>query len=237
MEWLNKQRSGYGGYGSTQSTILALKAMGNYATASRVTESSGVARIIINGRRGGELRFEKGHKGALVFDDLASMLRPGKNTVELELDSKQELPYSIVINYRSTRPDSSKKSVVRISLSLNKTKVPMGEGVRMRVKVENITDKGQPMTLARIGIPGGLSFQTWQLKELKEKGLIDFYETRAREVVLYFRSLPPGMKKSIDINLLATVPGEYVGPASRGYLYYTDEFKHWAKPAQIKITK
>jgi len=33
----------------------------------------------------------------------------------------------------------------------------------------------------RIGIPGRLTLQTWQLKELREKGAIDFYETRPRE--------------------------------------------------------
>jgi hypothetical protein len=38
------------------------------------------------------------------------------------------------------------------------------------------------MTRARIGIPGGLQFQTWQLKELREKGTIAFYETQAREM-------------------------------------------------------
>ena len=36
--------------------------------------------------------------------------------------------------------------------------------------------------------------------------------------------------KDIDIDLLARVPGTYVAPASRAYLYYTDEFKTWVEP-------
>ena len=36
------------------------------------------------------------------------------------------------------------------------------------------------MTLARIGLPGGLTFQTWQLKELRDKGKVGFDETRQR---------------------------------------------------------
>ena len=70
------------------------------------------------------------------------------------------------------------------------------------------------MTLARVGIPGGLVFQTWQLKELRDKGLIDFYETRPREVILYWRALPPRAKKDIDLDLLAAVPGTYDAPAT-----------------------
>jgi hypothetical protein len=36
-------------------------------------------------------------------------------------------------------------------------------------------DHGLPMTLARVGLPGGLTFQTWQLQELRDKHLIDFW--------------------------------------------------------------
>ena len=42
-------------------------------------------------------------------------------------------------------------------------------------------------------MPGGLTYQTWQLKELKDKGLISFYETRQREVILNLRDLAPGL--------------------------------------------
>ena len=233
--WLNQNRSGYGRFGSTQSTILALKAMTSYADAARVTRSGGSLSILVNGRKVGTLDYEKGHRGALTFDDLASVLQPGGNVIELQTTSKEALPYSIAISYRSKMPASSEQTQVAVATKLTKAKVPMGESVRMKVSVKNLADKGIPMTLARVGLPGGLAFQTWQLKELKDKGLIDFYETRAREVVLYFRSMAPGAEKAIDLDLLARVPGEYVGPASRAYLYYTDEFKHWAEPVRVTV--
>ena len=91
------------------------------------------------------------------------------------------------------------------------------------------------MTLARVGLPGGLTFQTWQLKELRDKKLIDFYETRPREVILYFRALPPGAVRDVPLDLLATVPGTFTAPASRAYLYYTAEHKDWAAPATVTV--
>jgi hypothetical protein len=93
------------------------------------------------------------------------------------------------------------------------------------------------MTVARIGIPGGTRFQTWQLKELRDKNIIGFYETKAREVVLYFRDLKPGAKLDIPVDLIAEVPGTFVAPASRAYLYYTDEYKSWAEPVQLAVTR
>ena len=91
------------------------------------------------------------------------------------------------------------------------------------------------MTLARVGIPGGLVTQTWQLKDLRDKGLIDFYETRPREVILYWRALPPSAKKDVELQLLAAVPGTYEAPASSAYLYYTAEDKTWVAPVKVAI--
>ena len=237
IDWLNEHRSGRGNFSSTQATVLALKAMAEYANISRATQSAGVATVLVNGRRAGRVSFEKGHRGALIFDDLAASLKSGKNVIEIKLNADNPLPYSVAISYRSKMPASSKEAAVRLSTTLDKKKIPMGEGVRMRVAVENVTEQGQPMTLARVGLPGGLTFQTWQLKELVDKKLIDFYETREREVVLYFRSMGPRSKKEIDLQLLATVPGQYVAPASRAYLYYTDELKHWVEPTAVMITR
>ena len=113
----------------------------------------------------------------------------------------------------------------------------MGEGVKLRAHVENTSAGGVPMTLARVGIPGGLTFQTWQLKELRDKGAIDFYETRPREVILYWRALAPSAKKDVALDLLAAVPGSYEAPASSAYLYYTAEDKAWTAPVAITIDR
>ncbi len=237
IEWLDGQRSGYGGYGSTQSTVLALKAMTRYAEASRVTRSSGVASLFINGEQVKKVSFEAGHKDALEFGDVGASLKPGKNQIEVRLDSESPLPYSMAISYRSKLPASSKETKVALSTHLASSKVAWGEGIRMHVTVRNLTDEGIPMTLARVGLPGGLTFQTWQLKELREKKLIDFYETNDREVILYFRSLGPEVEKQLDLDLMAAVPGTYVAPASSAYLYYTDEYKHWAEPLRVTVAR
>jgi hypothetical protein len=113
----------------------------------------------------------------------------------------------------------------------------MGENVRLTAVLENRTSNGLPMTMARVGLPGGLSFQTWQLKELKEKGLVDQWETRAREVILYYRQMKPSEKREIPLDLVALVPGEYTGPSSSAYLYYTNDQKFWADGLKVSVTR
>jgi hypothetical protein len=38
------------------------------------------------------------------------------------------------------------------------------------------------------------------------------------------------------LSLVAAVPGSYTGPASRAYLYYTDEYKNWAPGLKVHIS-
>jgi uncharacterized protein YfaS (alpha-2-macroglobulin family) len=236
VEWLNANRGGYGQWGATQATVLALKAMTHYASASRKTRGPGSVTIFVNGKPVGEMGYEGGRRDALVFEELGAHFRSGKNQVEIAHTGATPLPYSIAIEYRSVKPASSAQAVVDLSTSIERASVKMGENVRVRALVRNKTDRGQPMALARVGLPGGLTFQTWQLKELREKGLIAFYETRAREVILYFRDLKPNEKKEIPLDLVATVPGEYIGPASSAYLYYTNDQKVWTDGLAVKIT-
>jgi hypothetical protein len=237
VDWLNARRSGYGQWSNTQATILGLKALTAYAEHSRQMQAPGAATLFINGAPAGTIEFDKGRKDALVWDDVAARLQPGHNTIELRLEGQAQLPYSIAIEYRSARPQSSPAAKVAVSTRIDKEQVRMGEGVKLRAHVENTSTRGVPMTLARVGIPGGLTFQTWQLKELRDKGAIDFYETRPREVILYWRALAPSAKKDVALDLLAAVPGSYEAPASSAYLYYTAEDKAWAPPVKVTVDK
>jgi alpha-2-macroglobulin-like protein len=237
VTWLNAKRDGYGSFGSTQGTVLALKALTRYADYSRRTAASGAAIVRVNGKQIGRIAFDKGEKNALEFADLAPALVAGSNTIEIELEGEAQLPYSVSLAYRSAQPASSPRAKVDVVTQLAKDKVALGEGVRLHAEIINRTQDGIPMTLARIGLPGGLTFQTWQLKELKDKGVIDFYETGAREVVVYLRAMAPGARKAIDLDLLATLPGSYVAPATSAYLYYTDEDKTWAAPTTVTVTQ
>lgn len=234
MEWLTKNRSGYGRWGATQATVLALKAMTQYSTLNRAAPSDGSITVVVNGTPVQTLNYKAGRTDPMGLE-FGKYFRPGKNTVELRHKGEGSLPFSMAIEYRAENPATHPEAKVGVSTRLASNQVKMGESTRMTATVENRTAEPQPMTIARIGLPGGLTFQTWQLKELRETGKIAFYETRAREVILYFRDLKPSAKHEIPLDLVATVPGEFSGPASAAYLYYTDDQKFWAPGVSVRI--
>jgi hypothetical protein len=99
------------------------------------------------------------------------------------------------------------------------------------------------MTMAVIGLPGGLSLpaDAKQLKEYQrgeagQRARLAMFETAGRELILYWRDLAAGEVVDLPIDLIARVPGEYSGPASRAYLYYNADRKYWAEPLQVKVT-
>lgn len=230
-----KQRSGYGAFGATQATVLALKAITAYASSRARAQTPGTVTLVVNGKDVGSLSYQPGDREPLVFAGLQKHLTAGKNHVELRHTGQTALPYSLGVTYRSAQPATSAETKVELATRLERNLVKLGESVRLHVTLTNKTDQGLPMTLARVEIPGGLQFQTWQLKELREKGLIGFYETRPRQVNLYLRHMQPKQQVQLPLDLLATVPGDYTAQASTAYLYYTSEHKTWVEGSHITI--
>ena len=237
-EFLVSSRSGSGSFGSTQGTVLALKALTTFAKFSKQTKESGVFECVIDGKVVASKKYEAGEKNTIEFKDLDKHLKVGNQKIEIRYkDTKNALPYTMSIDYNTTLPLSSKECKIAVEAELNTNSVKVGETVRLTTKVSNKEDKGMPMTMAVVGIPSGLSAQPWQLKELQEKGTIGFYEITDNFVVFYFRDLAPNASHTINLDLKAEVPGEFEAPATSGYLYYTNEYKCWSNTGSITIKK
>ncbi len=146
------------------------------------------------------------------------------------------MPYTLTIDYFATQGASSPNCKLGHFTELSKKKVSEGETCQSKIVVENSTSDVLPMCVAIISIPGGLEFRHEQLKEFVKSGKVAFYETRARDVVFYWRYFGKKEKKELSIDLVAAVPGVYTSAASRAYLYYTNEDKVWNEGTKIEVT-
>jgi uncharacterized protein YfaS (alpha-2-macroglobulin family) len=237
LDWITGQRGGNGQFSSTQATILALKALKAQAAASSRFEPGSAVAVVVNGKRVARLPIDGESSEPIRFAGLGRHLRPGRNDIELRGADGGRLEYSLGVSYRETRPTSSPETKVEIDTRLARRRVRVGKAIAMTAAIRNRTAAGLPMVIARIGIPGGLESQRWQLDELVAKKAIDFYETREREVILYFRSMAPGAEKAIELQLLATVPGTFSSPPAAAYLYYTDEHRDYAPPVRVSVDR
>jgi len=239
-QWISQQRGGYGGFGSTQSTIMALKALILHAKKSAHPAESGEITVSVGGKQIAARKFTDKDVEVIGLDieKPETLFKLGeKSEVEIVTDAKQAYPFALSYTYTTLTPVSAKDCAVKIETKLARVEANEGDTVPLAVSLENLQKQDQGMTIAIVGLPAGMKVPTdmKQLVDLREKGQISFFEIRGRELVLYWRSMAPSAKVALNIDLVCDVPGVYRGPASRGYLYYNADHKHWVEPLAIKI--
>ncbi|MGD9210791.1 MAG: MG2 domain-containing protein [Desulfobacteraceae bacterium] len=239
ITYITKARTSNGGFGNTQSTVLALKALVAFARFSRKTSESGTIKITVNDKEVAETTYASGQKEEIVIPRtiLSPCFKSGANHVRIRYsDVKHPLPYTFSVTYNTLLPLTSEKCPLNLKTNLTSSKVTIGETVRFTISLNNKKkDAGLPMTVALIGIPGGLSPQPWQLKEMQEKRVMDYFEVSGNTVIFYYRQMKPAEKRIIHLDLKADIPGTYTGSASCAYLYYTNEYKSWVDGKTITI--
>ncbi|HXA00998.1 MAG TPA: MG2 domain-containing protein [Cytophagaceae bacterium] len=238
VQFIIGSRSGSGTFGNTQGTVLALKALTEYAKSSKRTASVGTIEFYVGGRKVAERSYTAGQKGNIEITGLEAFVKPGKHKLHVKFKgTKEPLPYSVAMTWNTTLPNSSKECAINLSAKLTQTTVNVGETVRLSVTLSNKKNESLPNPIAIIGIPAGFTVQPWQLKEMQEKNIFDYYEVTGNNIVLYYRGMKALEVKNLSFDLKAEVPGEYFAPASAAYLYYTNEYKSWASLEKATIKK
>ena len=236
LEYIGKgKRGGY--FGNTQTTSVCLQALTHYALV--VGSGSVKGNFCLNVNSGNETcvnlsdKFVRKEKVSVLFKD---ELKKGKNTITMAYTETQNpFTYGIDISWYSPIPASSKLCPVKLTAEIKSSEIKVNETVRLSVKLTNTENVGKPMSVAIIGIPGGMSLQPWQLKEMQEKEVFDFYEIIDDNLVIYYRELGPRDVRTIDLDLKAEIPGIYTGMASSAYRYYMNEHKHWINGIKVQI--
>jgi hypothetical protein len=224
-----------GRFGTTQSTILALKAIIAYDQSRALPKAPGQLDLFVDGRPvGGPVTFDEKTQGSISLPNLP-VLPAGKHSVEIRMTGGSQMPYSVAARFSRLKPDSSDDCRLHLEVSLANQKLTEGSVTETRVVVVNRSNETVPTPTAIIGLPGGLEVRHDQLKELVKAGTIAAYEVLGREVVLYWRALAPEARVALTLSLVAAIPGTYTGPASRAYLYYTNEHKQWTDGLRVEI--
>jgi hypothetical protein len=225
-----------GRYGSTQSTVLALRAIVAYDQARARDSKPGEVILRVDGVAVGKpVAFGGDALSVLDLPDLSSKLAPGSHQISLQMADGRQMPYSMAVRFHSLTPASALGCALDLQVQLSQSKLREGEPTEARVRLKNRLDQAIPTPVAILGVPGGLEPRHEQLKELVKAEKIAAYEVLGRDVVLYWRSLPARAQVEIPLSLVAEIPGRYTGPASRAYLYYTDELKTWVEGMEVSI--
>ncbi len=235
MDFIASNKTDYG-FGSTQSTVLAMKALVQHAAFSATMKTNGQVQLMIDGEKVAGQTYTSEQNTPIVFDEISQYLTNGNHDVKVLFnDTEVAMPYDLAVRYNTSLPKNDAECKVSLKTDLQNITGKIGETIRLSVELKNTTNEAVPNTIAKIGIPSGLNLQPWQLKELQEKAAFDFYEIMDGYLVLHYRGLEANVVKIVNLDLKANLAGNYEAPASVAYLYYTNEFRNWSKPDKLTI--
>ncbi|KAJ3441074.1 macroglobulin / complement [Anaeramoeba flamelloides] len=224
-------------YGTTLSTVLALKAILEWENFCSSKQAVSKIDIFSNNDLIESVTIEKEQKDCVILKNISACYKIGKkNTVSFQMHDGKPMPFNFYLQARTKSNVSNQNCQISLTtraLGYNTSEFQMfqGEIIQLQIDAQNTGTVDEPsgMVVAIIGIPGGCSIRLDQLKQLKKKKLISFFELLgAREVVFYWENMDAQQRVSFSIDLIAECVGTFNAPHSRAYLYYDDDKKCWS---------
>lgn len=235
MDFLIQSKTEYG-YGSTQSTVLALRALVEYAKTGSKQASNGNLVVVVDGQRVKEQAFSTKDPKRLEIKGLEKFVKHDHPHIEVFFEKGETaLPFDLELKYASRLPRNTAGSPLQFQTSLAKITAQVGETVRLSALLKNTGASAAASPMVVLGIPAGLTLQPWQLKKLVEEKRCDFYELWDGFAVFHFEALAPGEARQLDLDLRADVAGRFEAPASQAFLYYQNDVRVWSKPESLVV--
>lgn len=239
INFLVSQRDPYGAFYTTQSTILALKALILDAEAEREAGTTTVT-VVFNDGRTETVTIDDDNAEVMqqiVFDDIAT----GEQIVELVVDGDRNLQYQVVADYylpwslvETDAPE--RQQPIRIDVAYDRTELAVNETVAASVLVELLAPGNTGVVLVETGVPPGLSPIAADLDALVADGRIDRYEFTGRTIRFYLSGIANGFVYRYDYRLRAEFPVNALAPSSQVYEYYAPQSQDITPPQRIRVT-
>ncbi len=219
-KWLVSRRNSYGGFSSTQDTVVALEALTEFSMAAK---SDVDLKIEIKGR---EINKEI-IIGNENFDVLQVVELPINEEFEILSTGEGEAVIQIVRRFNLPAPQNQGQ-VFNITVDYDTAQVEVNDLVSVMVSVgfnpPSLIESG--MVVLDISVPTGFTPVTDSLDSvLKEEDKIKRYEIAGRKVIFYIENMLNGEVIAFMFKIMAMYPVKAKGVASQAYSYYKPEMK------------
>ncbi len=219
-KWLVSQRNAYGGYGSTQDTVVTLQALTAYSTEARADVDLTVS-----------IKTEGIDKKVRItqqnFDVLQVIEVPIGKQIEISAVGKGEVIGQVVTRFNL--PEAEKgDEILKVTVDYDVTQVEVDDLVTVSAKLEfnppTLMEAG--MVVLDVSVPTGFTPVTETIAQVLEKEKrIKRYEIAGRKVIFYIENMKPGDKLAFSFKVKALYPVKAKGVTSQAYSYYKPEIR------------
>jgi 5-hydroxyisourate hydrolase-like protein (transthyretin family) len=241
LTWLSKEKSKYGCWGSTQATILAIRALILGSTVPLGQDFESAITVSLNGESVETFRINKSNSDVMKQVNLTKYLRVGENRLELRQAPAGELPVQIAGSYwlpGNPEPASlaaQPAELLQIDLHYDRTTLAVNDQLKCAVTVKNNAGVTVNMAIVDLGIPPGFDVDTSAFETMQENGQLAKFELTGNQVILYLRELTAGAPLQFTYSLRAKYPLRVATPPSAVYEYYQPQNRAQSKPVELQV--
>jgi len=222
-----------GAFGTTQTTVLTLRALQAYDAQRQLDQLEPVTlTIAIDGQDLPDPLTIAASADDPIAIDLTAHLPTGEHRLTLRQSGKRQLPWALALSGTTAVPSQHADGfALHVALD-QQPRYTLGASATIKVTWK-IADE-LPSPIALIGIPGGLRPLRAALDDLMAKGRISAWEQTGDLLVLYWTEISE-RSEGLSIPCVAEVPGTFTGPPSRLYPYYAPHQRAWSAPLSVTI--
>ena len=241
MDFISSKKEASGNWGTTQATIMALRAL-VLATQLSASDVHGSLEIVLDGKPAETLQLTPENNDLLhqfVFKDIDA-LKP--SSVQLNFTGAGTLAYQVVGRYFTPWEEKPAAEPLSIDVAYDRTRLAQSDIATATATIRNNLSKTANMVMVDLGIPPGFDLLSEDLQSLQEKtadqksGRLEKFSLTANQAILYFNALSPKQTVTLSFRLRAKYPVHAHTFQSRVYEYYDPDVNSTAKPVQLEIT-
>jgi CD109 antigen len=230
-KWLVSKRNAYGGYGSTQDTVVTLQALTEYATSGRADVD-----LTVNLKGDGldeQLKINKDN-----YDVLQVVAVPVNAQIEMTVVGKGDAIGQVVRRFNLPAVEETTEKILNIDVKYDTTEVAVNDVVKVSVALQfnPPVPMEAGMIVLDVSVPTGFAPVTESVTEVtKNLANIKRYDIAGRKVIFYVENMKPGDRITFDFTVKALYPVKAKGVTSQAYSYYKPEIKGESLGAAVTV--
>jgi uncharacterized protein YfaS (alpha-2-macroglobulin family) len=240
LAYLIQAKDSWGTWGSTQATILSLKALLLSNELEGRATGEATVRVSLNNELTQEIVIDETNADVVHLITFDRGFAPtGDDQVQIDVEGGGNLMYQVTTQYYlpwdQVPPAPPDEEPITIDLAYDRTELAVNDVVTVDVRVQLHKTGVVKMALIDLGVPPGFAPLTENLSQLVEQGLIARYELTGRQVIIYLEDLAYGAPLTFSYRLRARFPMRAQTPPSSAYDYYNPESPAIREPLLLTV--
>uniref|UniRef100_A0A3B4CL94 Uncharacterized protein n=1 Tax=Pygocentrus nattereri TaxID=42514 RepID=A0A3B4CL94_PYGNA len=218
VTWLVRQQNPYGGFSSTQDTVVALQALALYST--KVFSSDGSSTVTVQSADKQTHHFDVNEDNKLLYQERPLQVVPGKYSILV----KGSICVSVQMAFFYNIPTPAETSTLSIKAT---TEGRCSESLAKTLSVNftvtyNGTLNSTNMVIVDIKILSGFTADSSAVSSsLKYMELVEQAETKDDHIIMYIKEVPRNIPMNYELHLKQVLPVKNLKPAViKVYDYY-----------------